>query len=74
MFTRDGILQQASGFEKCKFEDFNTEGEFKGAGCQMEVSKWKDDKKDKLVIMRTNKLCECSVNYLLYFPIPLEDE
>ena len=40
----------------------------------MEVSKWKNDKKDKLVIMRTNKLCERSVNYLSYFPLPLEDE
>ena len=62
------------GFTKCKFEEFNAEGEFKGAGRRLEVNKWKDDQKNKLVIMRTNTLCERSVNYLSYFPLPLEDE
>ena len=62
------------GFSKCKFEEFNLEGEFKGAGQRIEVIKWQNEKKDKLVIMRTNSLCQRSVNYLSYFPVPLEDE
>ena len=65
---------KGQGFAKCNFEDFNTEGEFKGAGRRIDVSKWKNDKKDKLVIMRTNQLCKRSVNYLSSFPIPLEAE
>ena len=63
MFTRYGILLQVSRFLKCKFEDFNLEGEFKGAGQHMEVSKLQNEKKDKLVIMRSNSLCQRSVNF-----------